>query len=92
VIGDFLVDNADEMGTLCVELEAEFAFCVGFGAAGFFHALTEAEQDDFVACGGFAGGGVLNGAGQGLGGSEGREQENETKNYYDATVAEPAGA
>jgi hypothetical protein len=71
VVGDFLMDDADEMGTVgAVELESEIAFGVGLGAAGFFHALAEAEQDDFVAGGGLAGGGVLHAAGQGLGGGE----------------------
>ncbi len=75
MISDFLVDYADQMGSLGVEFEGEIAFGVGLGAAGFFHALAEAEEDDFVACGGLVGGGVFYGAGQGLGGGEGGEQE-----------------
>ena len=58
VIGDFLMDDADEVRALGIELETEIAFGVGLGAAGFFHALAEAEQDDFVAGGGLAGGDV----------------------------------
>jgi len=58
-----------------VELEAELAFAVGFGAAGFFHTLTEFEEDDLVPRGGLAGGGVFDGAGQGLGGGEGSERQ-----------------
>ena len=76
VIGDFLMDYANQMRALSiVEFEAEMAFGVGLGAAGFFHALAEAEQDDVVAGGGLAGGGVLDGAGQGLGGGEGGQEE-----------------
>ena len=73
VIRDFLVDDADQMRALrVVELETEVAFGVGLGASGFFHALAQAEQDDFVARGGLADGDVLDRAGQGLGGGEGR--------------------
>ena len=75
VIGDVLVDDADEVRSLSVEFEGEIAFGVGLGAPGFFHALAEAEEDDFVAGGGLAGGGVFHGAGQGLGGGEGGEKE-----------------
>jgi hypothetical protein len=39
---------------------------VGLGAAGFFHALAELEEDDLVAGRGLAGGGVLHRAGEGL--------------------------
>ena len=42
-----------------VEFEAEVTLGVGFGAAGFFHALAEFEQDDFVSGSGLVGGGVL---------------------------------
>ena len=76
VVGDVLMDGADQMGRLgVVELEGEVALSVGFGAAGFLHALAELEQDDFVSGGGLVGGGVLDRAGQGLGGGEGGEEE-----------------
>ena len=71
VIGDFLVDYADEMWALGVEFEREIALGIGLGASGFFHALTEAEEDDVVSGGGLAGAGVFDGAGQSLGGGEG---------------------
>ena len=57
-------------GPCAVEFETEIAFGVGLGASSFFHALAQAEQDDFVARSGLAGGGVLYGAGQSLGGGE----------------------
>ena len=76
VIGDALVNGADQVGALgVVEFEGEIAFGVGLGAAGFFHALTQTQQDDLVARGGLAGGGVFHGAGQGLGGGEGSEED-----------------
>ncbi len=40
MVGDLLMDGADQMRRLgVVEFEAEVALGVGFGAAGFFHAL-----------------------------------------------------
>ena len=77
VIGDFLMDDADEVWALGIELEAEVALRIGLGASGFFHALTEAEEDDVVSGSGLAGGGVLYGAGEGLGGGEGGEEEDQ---------------
>ena len=82
VIGDFLMNHADQVRALGVELETEITFGVGSGAAGFFHALTEAEQDHFVAGGGLAGGGVLHRAGQGLGGGEGGEKDESNKDCH----------
>ena len=68
MVGDVLMDGANQVrGLRVVELEAELAFGVGLGAAGFFHALAELEDDDFVAGGGLAGGGVFYRAGEGLG-------------------------
>jgi hypothetical protein len=87
VIGDFLMDYADQMGALGFEFEAEMAFGVGLGAAGFFHALTEAEEDYIVAGGGPAGGGIFYGTGQGLGGGEGGKEECEEEDLYCASVA-----
>ena len=76
VVGDFLMNGADQVRALrVVELEAEIAFGVGFGASGFFHALAEAEEDDVVAGGGLVGGGIFYGAGEGLGGGESGEEE-----------------
>jgi hypothetical protein len=49
------MDGAHEVRTLSVELEREVTFGVGLGASGFFHALTEREENDFVSGGRFAG-------------------------------------
>ena len=76
VIGDFLMDDADEVRALAVKFETEVAFGVGLGASGFFHALTEAEENDLVTGGRLARGGVFDRAGEGLGGGQvGEEQE-----------------
>ncbi len=41
VVGDLLMNGADQVRRLGVfDLESEIAFGVGFGAAGFFHALA----------------------------------------------------
>ena len=69
MIGNVLMDGANQMRSLCVvELETELAFGIRFGAAGFFHALAELEQNNFVSGGGLAGGGVLYCARERLGG------------------------
>jgi len=76
MVGDSLVNGADQVrGLRVVEFQSEVALGVGLGARGFFHALGEAEQNYIVASGGFSGGGVLDGAGEGLGGGEGAEEE-----------------
>jgi hypothetical protein len=64
------MDHADEVRSICVEFEGEVAFGVGLGSAGFFHALTQRDENDFVSCAGFPGGGVFHRAGEGLGGGE----------------------
>ena len=48
------------------------ALGIGLGASGFFHTLTEAEQDDFVASSRLARGGVLYRARKSLGLGEGK--------------------
>jgi hypothetical protein len=59
VIGDILMDGAHQMrGLGIVELESELAFGVRLGASGLFHPLSEFDEDDFVAGGGFASAGV----------------------------------
>ena len=87
VVSDVLMNGADEMWSLRVfELEAEVSVGVGLGAAAFFHALAKLEQDDIVAGGGFARGGVFYRAGESLGGGEGCEKD-DSENNKDARVA-----
>ena len=69
MIGDALVDGADEMRAAAVgQLETEFAAAVGSRFPGFFHAVGKTEQDDLIAGGGFASGAIGDGAGEGLSG------------------------
>jgi hypothetical protein len=52
--------GANQVRGLCViKFETELAPGVGFGAAGFFHALAEFKEDDIVSSGRLAGGGVF---------------------------------
>ena len=63
VIGDALMDGADEVGTgRSVEGEAEFAGAVGLGGGGNIHAVGEVDEKDFVSGGGLVGGAVGDGA------------------------------
>jgi len=76
MVGNALMDGADQVRRLrVVELETELALGIGLGAAGFFHPLTQLEQDDLVSGGGLASSGVLDGAGESLSRGEGGEEE-----------------
>ena len=78
MIGDFLVDDANQVRALLLELEGEVAFGVGLGATGFFHSVAEGDEDHFVSGAGLAGGGVLYDSGEGLSrGCRGQEQDEE---------------
>ena len=73
----FIVGDADEMDAAGVgDGEGETALAVGLAAGALLHALREADEDDVVSGGGFAGGLVGDGApycggGGGLGGGYG---------------------
>ena len=71
VIGDSLMDGADEMRTsgaiAGVELETELAGGVSLGAAGNVHAAGEVDEDNLDSGGGLVVGAVGDGAGEGLG-------------------------
>jgi hypothetical protein len=69
------MNDADQMWRLrVVELETELALGVGFAAARFFHPLAELEQNHIVSGGGFASGGILDRADEGLSGNESGEE------------------
>ena len=68
MIGNSLMDGADEVWTGHGDFEAEFSVAVDLGAAGHVHAVGEVDENDFIACGGLVGGAIGDGAGEGLGG------------------------
>lgn len=74
MIGDSLMDGADEVWPGDGDFEAEFSSAVGLGAAAHIHAVGKVDEEDFVADGGLAGGAVSDGAGEGLGGGRGEGQ------------------
>src|SRR5215470_7302377 len=75
------MNGANEMRALIVVGELEIALGVGLGARGFFHAVAQLDEDDFVAGRGLVGGLVGDRAGQVLGGSERGEEQYEEECY-----------
>ena len=69
MISNSLMNGADEVRLGSAgEFEAEFSVAVGLGAASNVHTVGDVNENDFIACGGLAGGAVGDGAGKGLGG------------------------
>ena len=58
-----------------VEIEAEVALGVGLGAGGFFHAIAELDENDFIARGRLAGGAILHRPGESFGGGKRAQSE-----------------
>ena len=64
VIGDVLMNGANQVrGVGILEFETELAFGIGLGTTGFFHTLAQLKYDNLISHRGFAGSGVLHGAG-----------------------------
>ena len=76
MVGNSLVNGANQMRRLgVVDGETEFAFGIGFRVPGFFHALAELEQNDFLSGARFAGGAVLHGSGESFASRKAGEEE-----------------
>ena len=68
MIGNSLMNGADEVRPGHGDFEAEFSVAVDLGAAGHVHAVGEVDENDFIADGRLVGGAVGDRAGEGLGG------------------------
>jgi len=63
MIGNSLMDGADQVRAGDGDFETELSLAVGFGGAAYVHAIGEVDEDDFIAGGGLVGGAVGDGAG-----------------------------
>src|SRR6266852_6014844 len=100
VIGDALVNGANQMRTCVGKFEAEVAARVCFGASRFLHPLAQFDQYDVISAGWLVGGSVLEGATKGLGGGGGQQEQGAKSNrearrapdFYPAGAGSRAGA
>ena len=75
MIGHALVNGANQMRAVVIELKCEVALGICLGASGFFHALAQLDEHDVIARGGLLGCAVGDGAGESLSRSRGDERE-----------------